>query len=162
MHNKTFVFDDQLVFTGSYNFSENAEANDEVVLTFASEPLAAAYTHYTDVLFTTYGGVIEAPQPRRRLSGGPRVSGGPRLGVNTAPRMPAISPPPARKPTAPPVAAPVADETPAVTSAEKPASQPLKKPRRTLDILIFVIRLKIVAVVIAIIAYLVLSGILHF
>ena len=162
MHNKTFVFDDQLVFTGSYNFSENAEANDEVVLKFASEPLAAAYTHYTDVLFTTYGGVIEAPQTRRRLSGGPRVSSGPRVGVNTAPRMPAITAPPARKPTAPPVAAPAAVVTPTETTAKTTASKPLKKTRRKLDILIFVIRLKIVVVVIAIIAYLVLSGIVHF
>jgi PLD-like domain len=162
MHNKTFVFDDRLVFTGSYNFSENAEANDEVVLKIASEPLAAAYTHYTDVLFSTYGGVIEAPQTRRRLSGGPRVSAGPRVGINTAPRMPAITAPPARKPTAPPVVAPIAAMAPTETPMETPASKPLKKSRRKLDVLIFVIRLKIVAVVIAIIAYLVLSGILHF
>src|SRR5690242_3387615 len=105
MHNKTFVFDDQLVFTGSYNFSENAEANDEVVLKIASEPLAAAYTHYTDVLFSTYGGAIEVPQTRRRLSGGPGVSGGPRGGGKTAPRMPAITAPIAPRPTTPPVAA---------------------------------------------------------
>ncbi len=32
MHNKTLIIDDQLVYMGSYNFSENAEANDEVIL----------------------------------------------------------------------------------------------------------------------------------
>ena len=45
MHNKTLVIDDHLVFTGSYNFSENAEANDEVTLKIESEPLAAAYAY---------------------------------------------------------------------------------------------------------------------
>ncbi len=74
MHNKTLILDDQFVFTGSYNFSENAEANDETLLKIESEPLAAAYSYYADVLFTTYGGVIAAPaQGRKRLSGGPRL-----------------------------------------------------------------------------------------
>src|SRR5262249_6639409 len=46
MHNKTIIIDDQLVYMGSYNFSENAEANDEVILKIESAPLAAAYTTY--------------------------------------------------------------------------------------------------------------------
>jgi hypothetical protein len=75
--------------------------------------------------------------------------------------MPAITALPARKPTASPVVVPAAVVAP-TEPAETHASKPLKKPRGKLDVLIFVIRLKIVAVVIAIIAYLVLSGILHF
>src|SRR5262249_10623226 len=38
MHNKTLILDDELVLTGSYNFSENAEANDEVFLKIESAP----------------------------------------------------------------------------------------------------------------------------
>jgi phosphatidylserine/phosphatidylglycerophosphate/cardiolipin synthase-like enzyme len=178
MHNKTLVIDDQLVFTGSYNFSENAEDNDETLLKMVSEPLAAAYSHYCDVLFTTYGGVIEAPQRSRRLSGGPRVSGGPRpitnprmpaitlpLGrVNTNPRMPAITAPRMRAVSAP-LATPAAPTVPAVAPAEAftsaPPAKPAKKSTRALDILIFVVRLKIALVVIAIIVYLALVGIVH-
>lgn len=54
MHNKTLILDDELVLTGSYNFSENAEANDEAFLKIESAPLAAAYSAYFDVLFETY------------------------------------------------------------------------------------------------------------
>jgi len=54
MHNKTLIVDDRLVFTGSYNFSENAEANDEVVLAIESGAVAAAYTDYFDALFSAY------------------------------------------------------------------------------------------------------------
>jgi phosphatidylserine/phosphatidylglycerophosphate/cardiolipin synthase-like enzyme len=54
MHNKTLIVGDDLVFTGSYNFSENAEANDEVSLKIVSEPLATAYSSYCDTLFAAY------------------------------------------------------------------------------------------------------------
>ena len=54
MHNKVIIIDDRLVFTGSYNFSENAEANDETLLAIESPALAAAYTAYFDTLAATY------------------------------------------------------------------------------------------------------------
>lgn len=61
MHNKTMVIDDHLVVTGSYNFSENAEANDENLLVIDSPGLAAACTTYFDALFDTYGQRSETP-----------------------------------------------------------------------------------------------------
>src|SRR5262249_7951338 len=61
MHNKTLILDDELVLTGSYNFSENAEANDEVLLKIESAPLAAAYSTYFDALFETYSNAAKAP-----------------------------------------------------------------------------------------------------
>jgi PLD-like domain len=61
MHNKTLIVDDELVLTGSYNFSENAEANDEVFLKIESAPLAAAYSAYFDTLFETYARTSKAP-----------------------------------------------------------------------------------------------------
>ena len=188
MHNKTLVIDDHLVFTGSYNFSENAEANDEVVLKIESDPLAAAFAYYCDMLFTAYGGVIEAPQTSRRLSGGPRprvnstplpVVTNPRMKAVTAPlargstnlRLPAISRPLARPaPTSQPLPTPTVAEVAATPRPEamessaaeagKPAKAP-RKPSRALDIVILVVRLKIVAVIIVLIAYLLLSGIIH-
>ena len=194
MHNKTLVIDDHLVFTGSYNFSENAEANDEVVLKMESEQLAAAYAYYCDVLFTAYGGVIEAPQTSRRLSGGPRprVNSTP-LPVVTAPHLKAVTAPPARgahSPRLPAITRPISrpltrtlpstPSTPALpptptvaevsatpvketTSAggDKLATKRAQKPSRPLDILILLVRVKIAAVVIVLIAYLLLSGILH-
>jgi phosphatidylserine/phosphatidylglycerophosphate/cardiolipin synthase-like enzyme len=54
MHNKTLIVGDDVVYTGSYNFSENAEANDEVSLKIASAPLVAAYAGYCDTLFAAY------------------------------------------------------------------------------------------------------------
>ena len=54
MHNKVIIIDDRLVFTGSYNFSENAEANDETLLAIESPALATAYTAYFDTLAGTY------------------------------------------------------------------------------------------------------------
>ena len=54
MHNKVIVLDDRLVFTGSYNFSENAEANDENLLMIDSPAVAAAYTAYFDTLWEAY------------------------------------------------------------------------------------------------------------
>ncbi len=54
MHNKVIVIDDHLVFTGSYNFSENAEENDETLLAIESPALASAYTAYFDALASAY------------------------------------------------------------------------------------------------------------
>lgn len=54
MHNKVIIIDDRLVFTGSYNFSENAEANDETLLAIESPAVAAAYTAYFDTLANAY------------------------------------------------------------------------------------------------------------
>jgi len=54
MHNKVIIIDDKVVITGSYNFSENAEANDENLLIFESAALAAAYNRYFNALFAQY------------------------------------------------------------------------------------------------------------
>jgi phosphatidylserine/phosphatidylglycerophosphate/cardiolipin synthase-like enzyme len=54
MHNKVFVIDDHLVFTGSYNFSANARENDEAVLAMDSTAIAGAYSRYIDTLVATY------------------------------------------------------------------------------------------------------------
>ena len=54
MHNKVMIIDDHLVVTGSYNFSENAEANDENLLLIDSRDVATAYAAYVDALFATY------------------------------------------------------------------------------------------------------------
>jgi hypothetical protein len=61
MHNKVFIVDDRLVLTGSYNFSENAESNDENMLAIESPALAAAYSAYFDALYATYGGTAAVP-----------------------------------------------------------------------------------------------------
>jgi phosphatidylserine/phosphatidylglycerophosphate/cardiolipin synthase-like enzyme len=66
MHNKTLIFGDDLVYTGSYNFSENAEANDEVSLKIVSVPLAAAYAAYCDTLFAAYEGAVGVQTKRVR------------------------------------------------------------------------------------------------
>ena len=54
MHNKVMVIDDRIVVTGSYNFSESAESNDENVLILESSPVDAAYTAYFEGLFAQY------------------------------------------------------------------------------------------------------------
>ncbi len=54
MHNKTMIIDDHLVLTGSYNFSENAEANDENFIMIDSSLVAAAFTAYFDALYAEY------------------------------------------------------------------------------------------------------------
>ena len=54
MHNKVMIIDDKVVITGSYNFSENAEANDENLLIFESVALAGAYNKYFNALFAQY------------------------------------------------------------------------------------------------------------
>jgi phosphatidylserine/phosphatidylglycerophosphate/cardiolipin synthase-like enzyme len=51
MHNKVLVINDNTVVTGSYNFSENAEANDENLLVIKSHSVAAAYSKYFDVIY---------------------------------------------------------------------------------------------------------------
>lgn len=72
MHNKVFIINDEWVITGSYNFSENAEANDENVLQIHSPAIAAAYNAYFEALYATYrqqpGHLNEHPghQPDRR------------------------------------------------------------------------------------------------
>src|SRR5262249_13206022 len=54
MHNKVMILDDKMVITGSYNFSENAEANDENLLIFESAAVAGAYNQYFNALFAQY------------------------------------------------------------------------------------------------------------
>jgi phosphatidylserine/phosphatidylglycerophosphate/cardiolipin synthase-like enzyme len=54
MHNKVMIIDDKVVITGSYNFSEHAEANDENLLIFESAALAGAYNQYFNALFAQY------------------------------------------------------------------------------------------------------------
>jgi phosphatidylserine/phosphatidylglycerophosphate/cardiolipin synthase-like enzyme len=51
MHNKVLIIDDHIVITGSYNFSENAELNDENMLVIDSAGVATAYAAYFDALF---------------------------------------------------------------------------------------------------------------
>jgi phosphatidylserine/phosphatidylglycerophosphate/cardiolipin synthase-like enzyme len=54
MHNKVMIVDNRYVITGSYNFSENAELNDENILVIDSPDAAIAYTAYFDALFKQY------------------------------------------------------------------------------------------------------------
>lgn len=54
MHNKVMIIDDRFVITGSYNFSENAESNDENILILDSSEIAGAYTKYFEALFERY------------------------------------------------------------------------------------------------------------
>jgi phosphatidylserine/phosphatidylglycerophosphate/cardiolipin synthase-like enzyme len=51
MHNKVLIIDNKTVVAGSYNFSENAEANDENMLVIVSPQVATAYANYFDALF---------------------------------------------------------------------------------------------------------------
>jgi hypothetical protein len=48
------IIDNKTVVAGSYNFSENAEANDENMLMIVSPQVATAYTNYFDALFRQY------------------------------------------------------------------------------------------------------------
>jgi phosphatidylserine/phosphatidylglycerophosphate/cardiolipin synthase-like enzyme len=52
-HNKLLILDDHIVIGGSYNLSENAEANDENLLMIDSEAVAAAYSSYFDAVYLT-------------------------------------------------------------------------------------------------------------
>lgn len=54
MHNKVMIIDDKVVITGSYNFSENAERNDENMLVIESPSVAKAYDNYFNALFAQY------------------------------------------------------------------------------------------------------------
>ena len=54
MHNKVMIIDGKVVITGSYNFSENAELNDENMLIIESPAVAAAYDKYFNALFAQY------------------------------------------------------------------------------------------------------------
>jgi phosphatidylserine/phosphatidylglycerophosphate/cardiolipin synthase-like enzyme len=54
MHNKVMILDDSTVITGSYNFSESAESNDENMLILESSDVANAYTAYFEALFAQY------------------------------------------------------------------------------------------------------------
>jgi phosphatidylserine/phosphatidylglycerophosphate/cardiolipin synthase-like enzyme len=54
MHDKILVVDD-MVITGSYNFSRSAEFNAENLLIIDSRPLATEYSQYIDRLIAKYG-----------------------------------------------------------------------------------------------------------
>jgi phosphatidylserine/phosphatidylglycerophosphate/cardiolipin synthase-like enzyme len=54
MHNKTLVKDEELVVTGSYNFSKNAEGNAENQLTISDRSIAKSYSDYIATLITEY------------------------------------------------------------------------------------------------------------
>jgi len=54
MHNKVVIINNNVVVTGSYNLSENAEGNDENVLVIESTKVASAYTKYFDSLYDKY------------------------------------------------------------------------------------------------------------
>lgn len=53
MHDKVLVVDD-LVITGSYNFSRSAELNAENILMIASPTLAATYSQQIDHVMAKY------------------------------------------------------------------------------------------------------------
>ena len=59
MHNKILVVDD-LVITGSYNFSRSAQFNAENLLILENVALAEAYSAYIDRLVARYGGATRA------------------------------------------------------------------------------------------------------
>jgi phosphatidylserine/phosphatidylglycerophosphate/cardiolipin synthase-like enzyme len=157
MHNKTLVLDDQVVFTGSYNFSENAEANDETLLKIASEPIAAAYSHYCDVLFAAYGGAIASPQR------GKAPSDAPRRRIITAPPLPSVTPGliPAVRPVVQSAAQRAAHSRPSHAETPSDSSTHSTHSTRTLDVLVFVVSALIVAVLVALMVYLLMSGIVR-
>jgi phosphatidylserine/phosphatidylglycerophosphate/cardiolipin synthase-like enzyme len=53
MHNKLMILDDTVI-TGSYNFSENAESNDENLLVLKSHEVAGACGRSFDATFAEY------------------------------------------------------------------------------------------------------------
>lgn len=71
MHNKVLIVDDRIVFTGSYNFSENAEDNDENLLAIESPAVASAYTAYFEALASAYANSTAAPSKSTALSPAP-------------------------------------------------------------------------------------------
>lgn len=54
MHDKVMILDGKKVITGSYNFSESAEANNEAMMVIESADVARAYEKYFDVVFAEY------------------------------------------------------------------------------------------------------------
>lgn len=54
MHNKALVKDEELVVTGSYNFSKNAEGNAENQLTITDAVIAKSYADYVKTLIDKY------------------------------------------------------------------------------------------------------------
>ncbi len=54
MHNKVMILNDDTVITGSYNFSEHAEVNDENMLVIKSAEVTKKYNAYFDALFAQY------------------------------------------------------------------------------------------------------------
>lgn len=54
MHNKVLVVDQQIVVTGSYNFSQNATHNAENIITLFDEPIACQYGQYIEGLISKY------------------------------------------------------------------------------------------------------------
>jgi phosphatidylserine/phosphatidylglycerophosphate/cardiolipin synthase-like enzyme len=170
MHNKTLIVDDRLVFTGSYNFSENAEANDEVVLAIESGAVAAAYTDYFDALFSTYS-----------VSGAARATHGTVARVSKAGALGAAAHPPIQQPapshrsvtTATPSSTARASSTIAATllsreetvgsrrAAKRSGGAGAGRRARMRDALLVVVALLTVAVMITLIAVLIGTGILH-
>lgn len=63
MHNKVMVLDD-VVITGSYNFSRHAQKNAENMLLIKSQPLAQTYLDYISSIMDKYRGAgTEVPEP---------------------------------------------------------------------------------------------------
>lgn len=54
MHNKVLVVDQQIVITGSYNFSQNATHNAENIITLFDESIACQYGQYIEGLISKY------------------------------------------------------------------------------------------------------------
>jgi len=54
MHNKVLVVDQQVVATGSYNFSQNATRNAENKITLYDEAIASQYEQYIEGLISKY------------------------------------------------------------------------------------------------------------
>ncbi len=171
MHNKTLIIDDHLVFTGSYNFSENAEANDEVVLAIESAAVAAAYTEYFDALFSAYS-VSGAARATHRTAASARKAGAP----GAAAHLPVQRPAPSHRSVATATAAATssaarASSTVSASSASRAGTAGSHKAQgrrrgarrraRVRDVMLVVVALLAVAVVIALVAVLIGAGILH-
>lgn len=54
MHNKTIIIDEKIIITGSYNFSQNAQENDENILIIESQEVATKYLNYFSKMFDSY------------------------------------------------------------------------------------------------------------
>lgn len=72
LHHKVVIIDDEVVCTGSFNFSEGADtSNDENLLIIRSKPLAAAFTKEFKALFS----ITDPSDPRIATSGMPGSGG---------------------------------------------------------------------------------------